>query len=100
ADDSQLASAGADGSVRLWNVADGSELRSMAPEVAEGQSAAPLYDVTFSGNGQQVAAAGRMGAIGRWTLANGTAADPLGAGGEAIYRLFYLANGHLLACGH
>jgi WD40 repeat protein len=65
-DGQQLASAGNDGTVRIWTLATGGGL----PVVLRGHDAA-VRDVAFSPDGQQLASAGNDGTVRIWTLATG-----------------------------
>jgi WD40 repeat protein len=71
----RAATASEDGSVRIWDVQDGSELDALAP-------ATPtlLTDVAFSPDGGMVAAAGPDGAVHLWNVVGGEELSPLVAG--------------------
>jgi WD40 repeat protein len=100
-DGKQLASASADGTARLWDVAAGSELKKFGVAAAEGERAAALYDVALSANSQTLATGGADALVRVWNVASGQAAAPLEGHTDAIYRVTYNAAGtRLVTCGH
>ena len=81
-----VATASDDGTVRIWDVQDGSELAVLAPgsQVQGAQASAPILDVAFSPDGAMLAAAGLDGLVHLWDAASGIEQEPLGADtGEA-----------------
>ena len=100
-DDKMLVSSSADGSTRIWNVADGALIKSLAVPRAEGETAPPIFDADFSPDGQLVVAGGSEGVIQIWNVASGEPVRTIGEKGEAIYRVGFSAAGNrLLGCGH
>lgn len=62
----RAATVGEDGSVRIWNVQDGTLLAALTT-----LPLTPLTDVAWGRGGDSVAAAGSDGVIHRWTVADG-----------------------------
>jgi WD40 repeat protein len=92
----RLLSAGSDGLVRLWSVADGSVERDFAPVVAGSYSVKYGSGASFSPDGRWAASGGFAAAyggstvIGIWSVADGTLARQLiapadGYGGGAAW---------------
>ena len=81
--------AGKDGTVKLWNSADGKELFSL-----KGHSGA-VTDVAFSGNGQLLASAGADRTVRFWNPANGQALGSIGAHAAPVNAV--LVNGNSTA---
>jgi WD40 repeat protein len=64
-DGRHLASASTDGSVRLWDVESGKQVRQF------GSDAGGMFAVAFSPDGQTLAAGGETGAIRLWNVQAG-----------------------------
>jgi WD40 repeat protein len=105
-----LVAAGADGSLRLWDVAVPGHPVPLATLVRANQ-AAPLYAAAFSPDGSVIAAAGADQVVHLWHVSAGTGdhgagaphVTPLGAPltgpANTIYSLAFSPNGALLAAG-
>ncbi|KAI8325772.1 hypothetical protein GQ54DRAFT_295152 [Martensiomyces pterosporus] len=77
-DDYMIASAGADGSVRLWSDESGETLH-----VLRGVFGAPLVRVTWAEGSRYVVAASSVGAIFVWDLASAGGEQPSSSGSDA-----------------
>ncbi len=100
-----LVAAGADGSLRLWNVAQPGRPVAVATLVPA-DPAHPLYAAAFSPDGSVIAAAGAGQVVHLWRVAGGAAAPqvtPLGAPltgpASTIYSVAFSPDGTLLAAG-
>ncbi len=86
-----LATTGADGTVRLWQVTDG------APRGVFTSPAKPGYAVSFSPDGSWVAAGFSDSVVRIWRVADGAAATPLVGHTGSIGALAFSADGRRLA---
>jgi WD40 repeat protein len=97
----QIVTSSADGTVRIWNIASGQATKTLAAEVAEGETAMPLFDAAISPNGQLIAATGSDKSIRVWTVANGQLAQTITGHEDAIYRIDFSADSaKLISIGH
>jgi eukaryotic-like serine/threonine-protein kinase len=94
-DGKQLATAGDDGTVRLWDAQSLSELRVFRGHEDE------VFTVAFSPDGQWLASAGGEGSIKLWDLgsADGSGAAPVMAARELANRLLFAPDGRTVAVG-
>jgi len=100
-----LAAAGADGTLRLWNVAVPGHPVLLTTLVRANQQE-PLYTAAFSPNGKILAVAGAGQVVRLWTVADvnpgGLVVKPLGTltgPANTIYSVAFSPNGALLAAG-
>ena len=91
-DGSRLASGGADGVVRVWDLGTGAEALAF-----RGHRGA-VFGVAFGPDGRRVASAGRDGTVRTWELADG-AGRVLGSHGEAARCVAFSPDGARLASG-
>ncbi|MEA2186084.1 MAG: hypothetical protein QOK16_1095 [Solirubrobacteraceae bacterium] len=85
-----LASAGDDGSVRLWDIATGAQTR-----VLEGHSGA-VHAVAFT-NGRQLASAGKDRSLRLWDVATGAQTRILEGHTSTVHAVAFSPDGRLLA---
>jgi len=95
-----LAAAGADGTLRLWNVAvPGHPAPLATPVRANGQD--PLYTAAFSPDGKTLAAAGAGHVVQLWNVADPAhpvlAGQPLTGPSNTIYSIAFSPDGKTLA---
>ena len=93
-----LAAADADGSVQRWSLTDAAHPATAAPLTAPGRPV--LNAVSYSHDGQTLAAAAHNGTLVVWRAHAGTA--PLAAlstGGSSLNAVAYSPDGHTLAAG-
>ena len=97
-----LAVAGADGSLRLWDVARPGQPVPLGRPLA-GRHHAPLYAVAFSPGGQTLAAAGAQGQVWLWDVSDPERAvryaTPLTGPASTVYSLAFSPDGRVLAAG-
>ena len=94
-----LAAAGADGTLRLWNVADPGR-PSLVSNVLPVNRDEPLYVVKFSPDGKILAAAGAGQEVKLWDMSNPAKPRPLAAltgPSTTIYSVDFSAKGNLIA---
>ena len=98
-----LAVAGADGTLRLWNVARPGHPVPLGRPLLGRSSSAPLYAVAFSPGGQTLAAAGAARQIWLWNVSDPERAvryaRPLTGPGSTVYSLAFRPGGTVLAAG-
>ncbi|SRR5579883_1535360 len=72
-DGKTLASAGPDGTAKIWDVATGKELRVLPgfPYRSRGRSSTTVFSLAFSPNSKTLALGGEDGTIGLWDTASG-----------------------------
>jgi serine/threonine protein kinase len=88
-----LASAGSDGTVRLWDLATGQESRRLA-----GHTQA-VYAVVFSPDGTRVVAGGKDATIRVWTVKDGAPVALFTQHTESVNALAFTADGRFLLSG-
>jgi WD40 repeat protein len=100
-----LAAAGADGSLRLWNIAQPGRPVAVATLVAA-DPVHPLYTAAFSPDGSVLAAAGANQVVHLWRVTGGAATPqvtslgaPLTGPTDTIYSVAFSPDGKLLAAG-
>jgi WD40 repeat protein/transcriptional regulator with XRE-family HTH domain len=97
-----LAAAGADGTLRLWDIAGTARPVPLSMPMKLG-SAHPLYAAAISPNGQIVAAAGAGKTVRLWDVADPSHprsfGPPLTGPGSTVYALAFSPGGKLLAAG-
>ncbi len=86
-----LASAGADGIARLWDVATGNE------RLALRGHAGPLTDIAYSPDGRTLASAGKDRTVKLWDAATGREIRPLSVHRFPVYAVAYSPDGRTLA---
>ena len=92
ADDTLLASADADGTAKLWRMADGTELHKF-------DTGAVVYGVTFSPNSPLLAAAGADGKVRIWDTTTYAAPPELPVSGAEVDVVRFSPDGRRLAAG-
>jgi WD40 repeat protein len=88
-----LASGSWDGTIKLWDVATGRELRTLA---GHGRG---IYKAVFSPDGRRLASASRDGTVKLWDAATGRNTHTLRADSVAAKALDWSPDGRLLASG-
>jgi WD40 repeat protein len=88
-----IASAGAEGTVKLWRAADGALLRTLTGHDGD------VNGVAFSPNGSLVASAGADGTVRVWRVQDGQLQHTLTHGGGIALSVAFAPNGQLLASG-
>jgi WD40 repeat protein len=88
-----IASAGAEGTVKLWRAADGALLRTLTGHDGD------VNGVAFSPNGSYVASAGSDGTVRVWRVQDGQLQHTLTHGGGIALSVAFAPNGQLLASG-
>jgi WD40 repeat protein/transcriptional regulator with XRE-family HTH domain len=95
-----LAAAGADGTLRLWNVADPGHPVPVATVLAA-DSARPVYAAAFSPDGKVLAAAGAGQVVNLWNVSDPAHPTPLGqpltGPANTIYSIAFSPDGKTLA---
>jgi WD40 repeat protein/transcriptional regulator with XRE-family HTH domain len=96
------ANGGADGTVRLWNVADPAHPRPLGQPLTAG-SAGSVISVAFSPHGHTLAGVGAGGTVRLWDVADPAQPRPLGqpptAGSAPVYSVAFSPDRHTLATG-
>jgi WD40 repeat protein len=87
-----LATAGLDGTVRIWRAVDGQRLRTLTGHEAD------IYGVSFSPDGELLATASLDG-IRVWDARSGAALRVIDGHVGAVYAIGFNAEGTLLASG-
>jgi WD40 repeat protein len=88
-----IASAGADGTVKLWRMSDGTLLRTLTGHEGDANG------VAFSPDGSLVASAGADGTVRVWRVQDGQLQHTLTQGGGIVLSVAFAPNGQLLASG-
>jgi WD40 repeat protein len=88
-----IASAGADGTVKLWRTSDGALLRTLTGHEGDANG------VAFSPDGSYVASAGSDGTVRVWRTQDGRLLHTLTHGGGIALSVAFAPNGQLLASG-
>ena len=92
-DGALIATAGHDGTARLWDAATGNELHRL-----EGH-AKGVYGVTFSADGRRLATGGLDGLVLVWETASGDLIAMLEGHGPGAVRVAYLSDGTVVSVG-
>src|SRR5437867_3085777 len=82
-DGKTLASAGADKTVKLWNVADGKELKTINAH------AGTVFGLAFSRDGKQLATAGGDKLVKIWNVADGKELKSLKGHDDAVLAVLF-----------
>jgi WD40 repeat protein len=90
-DGSLLATAGADGVIRIWKVSNFQQVLELRGHTSD------IWDVAFSPDGKQIASAGRDGTVRVWNASSGEQVKQLDGQTEGVRRLAYSPDGRLLA---
>ena len=99
-----LASGNADGTVRLWNVADPAHPRPLRQPLTIGSSGNTVYAVAFSPDGRTLASGNADGTVRLWNVANPAHPLPLGqhlttTSGNTVDAVAFSPDGRTLASG-
>ncbi len=94
-DGQRLASASRDGTVKLWEVASGQELRTLEGDGNWGRNAA--FNVAFSSDGQRLASASRDGTVKLWEVASGKVLRTLKGHPQAVINVAFSPDSRRLA---
>ena len=92
-DGALAASGSADKTVRIWNLADGKEVRSIAAH------ASSVYAVAFSPDGKQIASGGMDKIVKIWNVADGAEVKKLEGHEEGIFCIAFVDEGKALLTG-
>jgi WD40 repeat protein len=103
-DSRTLASGGADGTVRLWNVADPAHPQPLGQPLTIDSSGNIVYAVAFSPDGHTLASGNGDGTVRLWNVADPAHPQPLSqhlttTSGNAIDAVAFSPDGHTLASG-
>lgn len=108
-DSKTAATTSEDGTIRLWDLASGKELRQMSPPQAEEGAAANAFfgnaavaggvTLLFSPNGKQLAGSWNDGAVILWNVENGKVLHRMKAHDYGLCSLAFAPNGKGLASG-
>jgi WD40 repeat protein len=90
-DGKRLASAGQDGTVKVWNAISGNLLWNL-----QGHKGA-VYHLAFNPNGRRLASSGQDGTVHVWNVETGKPALVFGAHGEPVHGLAWSPDGQWLA---
>lgn len=94
-DGAQLATAGGDRRIKLWDAATGAELRTLAP--VKGRT----YELAYSPDGKRVAVASSSGSVTLWDLDRGAPERSMTGHGAAVVATAFSPSGKLIAtAGH
>jgi WD40 repeat protein len=92
-DGALLASGSLDGDVKLWQVSDGEELRTLTGH------AGPVWSVAFSPDGALLASGHSDGTIRLWQVSDGVLVRTLEGHSEQVWSVAFSRDGSLLASG-
>lgn len=92
-DGKQLASAGNDGAIRIWDVASGQAVGALSGHRH------PINALAYSPDGKWLASVSTNGSVRVWDRANGNTSRMLRAEGYAVYALAFAPNGQLATAG-
>ncbi|MBN1430221.1 MAG: Gldg family protein [Anaerolineae bacterium] len=90
-DGSRLATAGADGTVRTWDVGTGKQELELRGHTSD------VLDVAYSPDGKQIASVGRDGTVRVWDIASGEQLKQLEGQTTGVIRIAYSPDGRMLA---
>jgi WD40 repeat protein len=90
-DGKQLATAGFDGAVRLWNAESGQEVRTLSGH------AGPVYCVAFSADGQSLVSCGDDKTVRLWSPAEGKSVKELKGHGGVVDAVAFSPDGRQVA---
>ena len=90
----RLATAGWDGTVRVWNPTNGDLLH-----VLKGHDG-DVWSVSFGGNGATLASAGSDGSVRVWDVEAGKELHAMRAGGRSVHTVRFAKDGVTLAAGY
>jgi WD40 repeat protein/beta-lactamase regulating signal transducer with metallopeptidase domain len=98
-DGTQIASAGGDGMVRLWDAATGNEIRAFPGRPMWENGPDTLSSVAFSPDGRTIAAGSDAHCVFHWEVATGKEIRLLRAE-DFVYRVGFSPDGRFLATAH
>ena len=91
-DSSKVASGGAEGAVKLWDVTSGEELRSLKHDIT-------AFSVAFSPDGSKVASGGTDRSVKLWDVTSGECLQTLEGHSWHVYSVSFSPDGTTVASG-